>query len=59
MGDDNPMPGGVTIGGKPVATSNLPSLTINTSYHPYFNELPKLFQVPLPQKGCTLGLEDQ
>eukprot|EP00957_Ditylum_brightwellii_P019161 1444306-Ditylum_brightwellii.AAC.1 len=51
------MPGALAIGGKSVATSNLPSLTINTSDHPYFNEPPNLFQVPLPQKGCALGLE--
>eukprot|EP00957_Ditylum_brightwellii_P059168 4490258-Ditylum_brightwellii.AAC.1 len=57
MGDDNPMPGVLAIGGKPVTTSNLPSLTINTSDQPYFNEPPKLFQVPLPWKGCALGLE--
>jgi hypothetical protein len=51
------MPGALAIGGKPVATSNLPSLTINTSDHPYFNEPPKLCQVPLPQKGRAFGLE--
>eukprot|EP00957_Ditylum_brightwellii_P046075 3495892-Ditylum_brightwellii.AAC.1 len=56
-GDDNPIPGALAIGGKPVATSDLPSLTINTSDHPYFNELPKLFQVLLSQKGHALGLE--
>eukprot|EP00957_Ditylum_brightwellii_P039113 2957226-Ditylum_brightwellii.AAC.1 len=57
MGDDNLMPDALSIGGKPVATSNLASFTINTSGHPYFNEPPKLFQVSLPQKGCALGLE--
>eukprot|EP00957_Ditylum_brightwellii_P123897 9444364-Ditylum_brightwellii.AAC.1 len=51
------MPGALAIGGKPSATSNLPSLTINTSEHLYFNEPPKLFQVPLPQKGRAIGLE--
>eukprot|EP00957_Ditylum_brightwellii_P018350 1381522-Ditylum_brightwellii.AAC.1 len=51
------MPGVLAIGGKPVAVSNLPLLTTNTSDHPYFNEPPKHFQVPLDQKGCALGLE--
>eukprot|EP00957_Ditylum_brightwellii_P050372 3819992-Ditylum_brightwellii.AAC.1 len=51
------MPGSLAIGGKPAATSNLPSLTISTSDHPYFNEPTKLFQVPLPQKVRALGLE--
>eukprot|EP00957_Ditylum_brightwellii_P151182 11511601-Ditylum_brightwellii.AAC.1 len=51
------MPGALAIGGKPVATSHLPPLTIHTSDHPYFNEPPKLFHVLLPQKGCALGLE--
>eukprot|EP00957_Ditylum_brightwellii_P112378 8567853-Ditylum_brightwellii.AAC.2 len=57
VGDDNPMPGALAIGVKLVVTSNLPSITTNTSYHPYFSEPPKLFQVPLPQKGQDLGLE--
>eukprot|EP00957_Ditylum_brightwellii_P078947 6003234-Ditylum_brightwellii.AAC.1 len=48
VGEDKPMPGALDIGGKPVETSHLPSLTINTSDHPHFNESPKLFQVPLP-----------
>ena len=47
----------LAIGGKLIATSNLLSLTINTSDHLYFNEPPKHFQVPLPQKGHALGLE--
>eukprot|EP00957_Ditylum_brightwellii_P147277 11214731-Ditylum_brightwellii.AAC.1 len=51
------MPGTLAIGSKVVATSNLLSLTINTSDHPYFNEPPKLFQFCLPQKGYALGLE--
>eukprot|EP00957_Ditylum_brightwellii_P016871 1272487-Ditylum_brightwellii.AAC.1 len=34
VGNDNPMSGALAIGGKPVATSNLPSLIINTSDHP-------------------------
>eukprot|EP00957_Ditylum_brightwellii_P200839 15309227-Ditylum_brightwellii.AAC.2 len=51
------MPGALAIGGKLVATSNLSSLAINTSGHPYFNEPPKPFQVPLPQRGQALGLE--
>ena len=57
VGEDKPMPGALAIGGNPVTTSHLPLLTINTSDHPYFNEPPKLFQVPLPQKGRALGLE--
>eukprot|EP00957_Ditylum_brightwellii_P195324 14881170-Ditylum_brightwellii.AAC.1 len=51
------MPGVLAFGGNSVAISNFPSLTINTSDHPYFREPPTLFQVPLPQKGCALGLE--
>eukprot|EP00957_Ditylum_brightwellii_P208934 15359589-Ditylum_brightwellii.AAC.1 len=51
------MPDVLAIGGKPVATSNLPYFTINTSDHPYFNEPIKLFQVLLPHKRCDLGLE--
>eukprot|EP00957_Ditylum_brightwellii_P065776 4989820-Ditylum_brightwellii.AAC.1 len=57
VGDDNPRSCALAIRGKPVATSKLPSLIINTSDHPYFNEPPKPFQVSLPQKGCTLGLK--
>eukprot|EP00957_Ditylum_brightwellii_P185156 14099840-Ditylum_brightwellii.AAC.1 len=51
------MSSALSFGGKPVATSNLQSLTINTSEHFYFNEPPELFQVPLSRKGHALGLE--
>eukprot|EP00957_Ditylum_brightwellii_P062879 4770712-Ditylum_brightwellii.AAC.1 len=57
VGEDKPIPGALAIGGKPVATYNHPSLTINTSYNHYFNAPPNLFQVPLRQKGRALGLE--
>eukprot|EP00957_Ditylum_brightwellii_P034533 2618640-Ditylum_brightwellii.AAC.1 len=48
------MPGALAIGGKPVATSNLPSITINTSDHSYFNEPPKLFKFPYLRKDMPL-----
>eukprot|EP00957_Ditylum_brightwellii_P179113 13644818-Ditylum_brightwellii.AAC.1 len=44
VGKDKPMTGALAIGGKLVATSNLPALTINTSDHPYFSDPPKLFK---------------
>eukprot|EP00957_Ditylum_brightwellii_P183974 14013824-Ditylum_brightwellii.AAC.1 len=46
VGNDKPMPGALTIREKPVATSDLPTLTINTSDYPYFTEPPKLFKFP-------------
>eukprot|EP00957_Ditylum_brightwellii_P167830 12775528-Ditylum_brightwellii.AAC.1 len=57
VGNDKPMPDALAIGGKLVATSDLPIFTINTSDHPYFTGLSKLFQVPLPLKGRALRLE--
>eukprot|EP00957_Ditylum_brightwellii_P196478 14970638-Ditylum_brightwellii.AAC.2 len=51
------MPGALAVRRKPVATSDLPTLTINTSDHPYFTETPKKIQVPLPVSSRALGLE--
>ena len=57
IGTDPPMPGALAIGGQPLAETDLPALTLNTSDHPFFDEPPQLFQVPLPFKGRALGLE--
>eukprot|EP00957_Ditylum_brightwellii_P038487 2908709-Ditylum_brightwellii.AAC.1 len=46
VSNDKPMPGALAIGGKPVATSDLPTLTINASDHLYFTEASKNFKSP-------------
>eukprot|EP00957_Ditylum_brightwellii_P078776 5990065-Ditylum_brightwellii.AAC.1 len=51
------MPGALAIGGTPLKSTNLPSVSINKAYHPFFVKPPKHFHIPIPPKGTAVGIE--
>eukprot|EP00957_Ditylum_brightwellii_P059026 4476802-Ditylum_brightwellii.AAC.1 len=56
IGDDKLMPVALTIGGTPLKANDLPSVSINTANHPFFDEPPKHFHISIPPKGRALGV---
>eukprot|EP00957_Ditylum_brightwellii_P142646 10868464-Ditylum_brightwellii.AAC.2 len=57
IGNDKPMPGALAIGGTLLKANDLPTVSINTADHPFFDEPPKHFNIPLPPKGRALSIE--
>eukprot|EP00957_Ditylum_brightwellii_P110968 8462901-Ditylum_brightwellii.AAC.1 len=51
------MAGALSIGGTAVKADDLPLGEINTSDHPFSDDVPVKFTIPLPPKGRALGIE--
>eukprot|EP00957_Ditylum_brightwellii_P159676 12153819-Ditylum_brightwellii.AAC.1 len=51
------MPGTLAIGGKPLKANDMPSVSINTTNHPFLDEPPKHFHIPISPKDRALGIE--
>eukprot|EP00957_Ditylum_brightwellii_P176912 13475773-Ditylum_brightwellii.AAC.1 len=55
VGTDEPMSGALSIRGTAIKADDLSLIEINTSDHPFFDNIPVKFTIPLPPKGRVLG----
>eukprot|EP00957_Ditylum_brightwellii_P166661 12687597-Ditylum_brightwellii.AAC.1 len=57
VGNDAPMTGTLAIGVTSLKDKVLPLMELDTADHPFFEEQPKLFTIPIPPKRRALDVE--